>query len=389
MGRICLVFFILFFQGHFNRVHSKTILGKTVREKELRVDLSGSYFYKTASFDIDGNVVNMEPDEEFSMINSDLLIKYGFAPNFEMFGGGRFRIVNSTSDEIQLKNTNIESYHVGGKFHLANALGMFFAFEGDVRNTAYTNNIYATGSAPNNNIILGDDGLWIKGGLLFSAPFVSGHFIEGSLHYQLPPDHLSDELLYDVHYLFKGTMASFMLGVDGIISLNNDPFGGSVAARPEMSTGVTNLFNSINRSWMRPKVELGLWGSSWGGRVFASRIFSGSSTDEGWRVGAGLTWMGKGIESTNSLDREFKEYRDSATISKISPRSNFVKINKGISSDIERGMSVDIYQSDFFGGNILIASGVIFSVESDSSVVKINKIHRNIPIKKGFIVRVR
>ena len=48
---------------------------------------------------------------------------------------------------------------------------------------------------------------------------MSGHFIEGSLHYQLPPDHLSDELLYDLHYLFKGTMATFLLGVDGVISL--------------------------------------------------------------------------------------------------------------------------------------------------------------------------
>ena len=45
-------------------------------------------------------------------------------------------------------------------------------------------------------------------------------------------------------------------------------------------------------------------------------------------------------------------------------------------------MSVDIYQSDFFGGNILIASGVVFNVESDSSVIKINKIHRQIPIKR-------
>ena len=87
-----------------------------------------------------------------------------------------------------------------------------FALEGDVRNTGYTNNIYTSGSAPTENIILGDDGLWIKAGGLFTTTLVSGRFIEGSLHYQLPPDHLSDELLYDFHYLFKGTMATFLLG---------------------------------------------------------------------------------------------------------------------------------------------------------------------------------
>ena len=85
---------------------------------------------------------------------------------------------------------------------------------------------------------------------------VPGHFLEASLHYHLPPDHLSDELLYDVHYLFKGAMASLMLGIDGVISLENDPFGGTAALRPEMSTGVTSQFNAINRSWMRRKLNL-------------------------------------------------------------------------------------------------------------------------------------
>ena len=151
-------------------------------------------------------------------------------------------------------------------------MGALFSLELDARNTAYTNNIYNQGSAPNNNIILGDDGLWLKGGVLFSAPLVSGHFVEGSLHYNLPPDHLSDELLYDVHYLFKGTMASLMLGVDGIISLSNDPFGESLTSRPEMSTGVTNLFNSINRSWMRPKIEFGT-GGTLGGASFCLSSF--------------------------------------------------------------------------------------------------------------------
>lgn len=386
MARIYLIIFSFSFL--VNQVGlAKTLFGKTIREKELRVDLSASYFYKTATFDVDGNLRNMQPDEQYTMINSDLFVDYGFAPNFEMFGGLRFRSVDSSTNENELTNSNIESYHLGGKLHFAEAMGFLFSVEGDVRNTAYSNNIFTSGNAPNSDIILGDDGMWLKAGLLFSKTLVSGHFVEGSFHYQLPPDHLSDELTYDLHYLFKGTMASLLIGVDGVISLQNDPYNKSTSARPGMSTGVTNLFNSINRSWMRPNIEFGLWGNSFGARVFASRVFSGTSTDEGWSVGAGVTWIGKGIESTNTPDQEFKEYRDSAIVSKISPRSNFVKINRGISSDIERGMSVDIYQSDFFGGNILVASGVVFSVESDSAVIKVNKIHREIPIKKGFVVR--
>lgn len=370
-------------------VFAKRLLGKTIREKELRIDLSGSYFYKTATFDIDGNIVNMEADEEYSLVNSDLFVSFGFAPDFEMFGGGRFRMVDSIKGEVELTNTNIESYHVGGKYHLGDFYSMLIAIEGDVRNSAYTNNIYNPGSAPNENIILGDDGLSLKAGVLLTKSLVPGHLIEASLHYHLPPDHLSDELLYDVHYLFKGTMATLQLGVDGVVSLKNDPFGGNFSNRPDMSTGVTSQFNAINRSWLRPNMEFGLWGETWGGRIFAAKIFSGTSTDEGWSVGAGLTWVGKGIEGTTSLDKNFKEYREEATVIKISPRSNFIKINKGISNDIDRGMTVDIFQSDFFGGNVLVASGIIFSVESDTAVVKINKIHRDIPVKKGFIVRMK
>ena len=129
MERIYLVG-LIFIGLIYGNISSASLFGKTIREKELRIDLSGSYFYKTASFDVDGNVLNMDPDEEFSIINSDLLIKYGFAPNFEMFGGGGFRIVNSVEQERQLKNTNLESYHVGGKFHFAKARELFICSRG-------------------------------------------------------------------------------------------------------------------------------------------------------------------------------------------------------------------------------------------------------------------
>ena len=90
-----------------------------------------------------------------------------------------------------------------------------------------------------------------------------------------------------------------------------------------------------------------------GGRALASRVFSGSSTDEGWTVGGGVTYIGKGIESTNSLDRDFKEYKDSALIVRVSPRGNFIKMNKGISSNIEKGMML-ISSKRFFWRHILV-----------------------------------
>ena len=84
---------------------------------------------------------------------------------------------------------------------------------------------------------------------------------------------------------------------------------------------------------------------------------------------------------------QFKEYDVEATIVKISPRGKFVKIDQGLSGDFAKGMKVDIYKADYFGGNILAASGVVYKVKVDSAIVKITKKYRKMKIEKGFVVR--
>ena len=85
-----------------------------------------------------------------------------------------------------------------------------------------------------------------------------------------------------------------------------------------------------------------------------------------------------------TVDNSFKEYSNSALVIQVSPRGNFLKIDQGITTNLEKGTLVDIFQSDFFGGNILIARGVIYQVEADTSVVKIKEVYKEIPIKKLY-----
>ena len=51
-------------------------------------------------------------------------------------------------------------------------------------------------------------------------------------------------------------------------------------------------------------------------------------------------------------------------------------------------MKIDFFEFDYIGGNILIASGVIVQVKSESSIVKITQ-HYNVKkeIKEGLIGR--
>jgi hypothetical protein len=64
-----------------------------------------------------------------------------------------------------------------------------------------------------------------------------------------------------------------------------------------------------------------------------------------------------------------------------------VRIDQGLSTDVEKGTKFDIYQTDYFGGNVLVASGYIFEVGSDWSVIKITKKYNEIEIKPGFAAR--
>ena len=81
------------------------------------------------------------------------------------------------------------------------------------------------------------------------------------------------------------------------------------------------------------------------------------------------------------------EYLVEASVVKISPRGKFLKIDKGIAGDVEKGMKIDIYQADFFGGNLLVVSGVVLQVGVDWAIVKITKRFRDIQIKIGFTAR--
>ena len=67
----------------------------------------------------------------------------------------------------------------------------------------------------------------------------------------------------------------------------------------------------------------------------------------------------------------------------------FFKIDKGLSQDIVKGSRADIYKSDYFGGNVLIATGFIYESGPDWAIVKVVKRFKDVAIEKGFTVRVK
>ena len=54
---------------------------------------------------------------------------------------------------------------------------------------------------------------------------------------------------------------------------------------------------------------------------------------------------------------------------------------------IEKGMKMDIYESDFRGRNVLVGVGVVYETKPNWSILKINKKYIDRPLKPGLIVR--
>ena len=50
-------------------------------------------------------------------------------------------------------------------------------------------------------------------------------------------------------------------------------------------------------------------------------------------------------------------------------------------------MRFDIFKADYFGGNILVASGVVFEIGGDWAIIRLNQVYRKMEIRPGFVAR--
>ena len=148
------------------------------------------------------------------------------------------------------------------------------------------------------------------------------------------------------------------------------------------------MYNSINRTIISPRVQVGWAIGSWRVDLYGSQVVAGKSTDKGTRLGIQLVKMSAPKKNPNSKTKEsFKEYSIEATVLKVSPKGRFVQIEQGVSQDIEKGMRFDFYETDFFGGNELIATGIVYETSLNRSIVKIVKKYAKKTIHKGFTAR--
>jgi len=360
---------------------------KILMKGGYQLGLSGDYFTSTSRIDRDGEELKFRSGEFFERIQSSIFGQYGLTENLQLGLGARFRqnrssTLNTSTEETDNEtSTGLESTLVSAFFSFKPINRIHYSLEGVYRHRPFTNE-------ENGGLILGDDGSDYLANLGVTYGFQGANFLTGKVGYRKPGIHLSHELNWQIEGALVWNKFALVAGVDGISSLKNDPYENDETERPLYNTGSTLIYNSSNREMIAPYVGFNIAiDKFWRIEVKGSEVIKAQSFDKGRSLEILIL---KRIDKNriSTVDKKFKDYDFEASVIKVSPKKTLVTLDKGISSDIHKGMKIDIFEFDYVGGNILIASGVVIEVKAESSIVKIiNYYNTKKELKEGLMGR--
>lgn len=388
MKRIAFLFLLvptLAFSENHHRSYSETLLSKG-----YEVGMETSYFKASRRIDKDGNEKTFSDGEGFNKIDLTVFYKYGFSNAFEMSLDLRTRKNQATfHDGTDLKTGSafgLESAGISFKYAFPYLRGFQWAFEGNYRNSFYTNETNNTGNSE--KLILGEDGQEVSVGTSVTYLSTSKHFISGRVLYRNPDQDLSSEIFSEIEGSLNFSKLSLFAGGEKNISLKGDPYEGSSNPRPAVNTGGSYLFNSTNREWTAVHGGIGFFvAKKYRMELIGKRYIQGLSTDLGDEVLIRLTLVNNQDKSYKKYDREFKEYRIEASVEKVAANDKGVIIDKGLADGVSKGMRFDFYKYDYFGGNVLVATGYATKVNSSKAIVQITTKHTDEKLSKSLVAR--
>ncbi len=363
-------------------------IGEGAYELRANVDL----FSSTGYYDHEGLEESLGEGEAFSVTDSRLNLMYGYGDSLQFKAQVGFRSVSAeylvNDESVTTSKSGLESYSLGIRYSWKQDAQWYYSLDFNAGQTGYTNSEYTSLSAvPNEEIILGDSGNFYEVGLGLTYLLDKDWFLNFNGTYRQPGNNLSPEIdfLMESSWLWSSMSAS--LGVEGVYGLGSDEYSDNTAAKPIQGRAPSYLYNSINHVIVSPKARIG-WGiGSWRIDFYGSQVMAGKSTDIGTKFGIELVKFSAPTKKVSKTDDAFKEYSIEATVLKVSPKGRFVQVDQGVSQDIEKGMRFDFYETDFFGGNELIATGVVYEVSLNRSIIKIVKKFSKKNVHKGFTGR--
>ncbi len=383
---------VLIFKADLFAQVSYVPLTKTLPKRSYQLGVSADYFNSSTRIDKDGATQDFENGDSFSRIQSEVSGSYGPVDHLQLTGGVRYRQNSSnvvsplTGLEENNVSSGVESTFVNILYAFAPIDKMTYALEGSFRFRTFSNQ--ETNASGVGELILGDEGNDYGASFLATYSSKTNNFLSGKIGYKNPGEHISPELIWQIEGAMTWKYLALIAGVDGVSSLNNDPYGNNPTNKPVFYTGSSYLYHGTNRELIAPYAGVNLaLGQTWRIELKGSQIISGRSTDLGTSYGFSLIRRVEKVKS-NKSDKSFKEYDFEATVTQVSPKKGYLVIDKGLTDDVQKGMKIDFFEFDYVGGNILLARGVVIEVKTESSVVKITQVfNAKNEIKEGVIAR--
>lgn len=373
--------------GQVSYVPPTKLLGK----KAYEVGIYGEYFKSSSRVGEKGDSIKFQNGQGFSRLQGGFFGSFGLADNFQGTLDARFRqnqsktIDVNTSDSVIDTSSGIQSAGLTLKYAFAPVDRLRYVIEGTFRYVPYTNEVSVMNDG---NLILGDDGNEYSAGLAVTYNASSNNYLSGRVGYRIPGSELSHEVYWQAEGALVWSRFALLAGVDGITSMGNDPYENDLGNRPVFNAGETFLYHGVNREMIAPYLGANIaLGNTWRVELKGSQVVHGKSTDLGTNFSIALIRRSD-EKQAKKVDKSFKTYDFEGSVSKISPKKGYVVIDRGLSSDVYKGMRIDFFENDYVGGNILIARGVVLQVKADSSIVKITNIYNTkVKLKEGTLAR--
>jgi hypothetical protein len=364
---------------------------KLLKKKGVELRFGGDFWRSKSNVDEKGNVTKLPGDQGFTRYQGEFSGLYGATNDLQFGLGARLRANESTyfdsaNEEINARGMGLQSIFTSAQFAFPSVGNLQYTLEGLFRYTPYTNEVNSVGNE--DKLILGDDGNEYSLGLGVTYSSKTNNHMTFRGGYRQPGNDISSEIYWQLEAAMAWSHFAFVAGVDGVSSLSNDPFENDLANRPNYNTGNTFLYHAVNREWIAPYAGVNVaLGYLWRIELRASHVVVGKSTDLGTSFGIHLIRRADKAD-TRTVDSRFKTYDIEGSVTKVSPKKEYVVIDRGLTDDVQKGMTIDLFEFDYVGGNILVARGTVVQAKSDSAIVKITqRFNDKREIKEGLIAR--
>jgi hypothetical protein len=365
-----------------------------IKRKAYRVESQTSLLQSASSFDASGKQVAFQEGEAFAMVNTSLGMYYGWTNEVELGASLRYRMVGINSLEtssnsiISNRASGLESIQSLVRYKFKPIKNFYYSAQFAFRYALYKNKEYDS-TKPLDFMVLGDGGSEIEVGLNTSYLFSESlHSLSAKLFFRNPGTTLSEEILTQVQGNLQYSKLGIYAGLEYLLSLKKDEFKDNPTQKPSIGEAQTEMFNSVNRSWMAPYVGVSYKiGDSWMFALDYKKAISGISVDAFQAISFSLFYsVDKKVEIKEAHEK-FKNYSKEAYILKISDKKKYFLIDQGLSSGIKQGMYFDIYDFDYKGQNTLIARAVVVEVKASKSGLQVLKYYSKTEIKEGMAAR--